>query len=175
MPHYVGGRRARLIKDNVYNFVKNGLTELDWFDTPSEHLPLVMHPKISPWDVEVTPNTITVSTENAIDTEAEMGSSFAEHRWQYFVDIFAEDDSVGLHLATDVKDMLIGHMTVISEYGPDIAVYDLSISSATPVELFTVEVENISMDKGRFYESAAKKFWWQIAFDIVDAYGTENY
>lgn len=172
---YVGGIRSRLIKDNVYNFLKSGLTELDWFATGRQHQAVILHPKASPWDEELKPNAITLSVETVSEFPAEMGSLLAEHTWQYYVDVFAEDDSVGVHLATDIRDMLLGHITSISSSGPSIPVYDLTVQSATPIDLFSVQVDSVSMDKGREYTMPTKKFWWQIAFEVIDAYGTESY
>lgn len=171
---YTAGHRARLVKDNLFNFVESGLTDLGWFDAGRQHSPLRMLADAEPWDEEIRPNLVAISTEGVTDNDLELGSMLAEHHWAYFIDLIAETESLGLHLATDVRDMLQGRITTLTLVGPYVPVYDLSVQSATPNLITTVEISDVSMDKGRIYTKQQKKSWWQVGFTVIDDYGTDD-
>ena len=171
---YTAGHRARLVKDNLFNFLESGLTDLGWFDADRQHAALRLLADAEPWDEEIKPNVVAISTEGVRDIDMELGSMLAEHHWSYYIDLIAETESLGLHLATDVRDMIQGRITTLTMPGPYVPVYDLSIQSATPVQIATVEIADVVMDKGRIYTKADKKYWWQIAFTVIDDYGTDD-
>lgn len=172
---YIGGRRARLNHMAMYEVIKDGLTELGWMDDDREHMSVTVTTEQVDRDETVEPNIVVVAPEDVDEMDMELGSNLAEHRWIYYIDIYAEKDSLGLHLATDIRDLLKGRFSSsVSRRGPNITVYDRSVSSATPIELWNVELENVTMDRSRFYEQPHEKHWWVIQFTLVDEYDTEE-
>ena len=173
---YTAGFRARLVRDNMHNFVNQGLSDLGWFDSGRQHQAVVMYAEAKPWDEEIKANAVMVTTEGVRESELELGSNLSEQSWEYYVDIIAESESLGIHLATDIRDLLTGHITDDMTYvGPRVPVYDLSQGGATPDLAFMVEAIDVNMDKGRLYNTPTKKHWWQVAFTVVDAYADEHY
>ena len=176
MTQPVGGRRARLIKNSVYTLIQEGMDELGWFDTGRQHKPVKLIPERKEWNDEILPNLVTVTEEDIDEHSMELGSNLTEFWWEMMVDVYAENSAVGLDLATDIRDLLSGRFTTVSSVGPNIDVYDLANLGATPVPLFTVEIENVSM--GRVRRDAPKpyqKYWWVVFFRVVDAYADEEY
>jgi len=171
---YVGGLRSRLVKESVYSLIYDGLDELGWFDTNREHEPVEMIPRPLDWNEEARPNLIALSEEDVDELEMELGSNLSEFYWDFYIDVYAEDGSIGMHLAGDIKDILQGRFTSIISVGPVIPVIDYTQTAATPIELFNVNVEEVSMSKVR--RDAPKAFqrnWWVIYFKVVDEYATE--
>lgn len=176
MTQYVGGKRARLNHMAVFEVVRDGLDELNWLDEDAGHELVTVISKQVDRDDTIKPNVVVVVAEDVTQMDMEMGTNLAEQRWDYYIDVYAEDDAVGMHLATDIKDILNGRFTSsVSRLGPNITVYDRSVSSATPIELHHIEIEDLNMDRSRFYEKPHEKHWWMLAFAVVDQYGSEDY
>src|SRR5437879_6437775 len=120
----VGGARTRLIRQSLYSYVNAGLTTLGWFDPGRQHQPVTFVQKELPSADEIKPNTIGLADGPVTDTEIECGSILAEHRLNYYVDVWAEGVAVGLHIAGDIKDILQGRFsTSLSQSGPMIPVF----------------------------------------------------
>ena len=169
---YSGGLRIRLINDNLISFVRDGLTDLGWFETDRHHKPVSVINEGLNWEEEAEPNIVAVTAEHVQEFEAEMGSNLADHTWQFYVDVYGESESVALHLATDIRDMLSGRMSSIGYTKPSLNVYDRT--QATPPLIFTCDIEDIEMDKSRFEAKPFRYSWWVIAFTISDQYGDES-
>lgn len=169
---YVGGLRARLIKDNFSNLVEGHLSSLGWFDSGRQHKDVQFITKHIDEDEEILPNVVSVVEEDVVSRPAELGSSFASHVWTYFVDIYAENHSVGLHLATDIKDILEGRFNSIGNDRDTFIVYDLT--QATPSELFVCDIEGVQMDRVRIFNKPYQKHWWTIGCAIIDEYANED-
>ncbi len=173
---YTAGFRARLVRDNMHNFVDQGLSDLGWFDSGRQHQSVRLYVEAAPWDEEIKPNAVMVSTEGVREGELELGSNLSEQSWEYYVDVIAESEALGLHLTTDIRDLLAGHITQnVTFTGPMVPVYDLSQGGATPDLMFMVDVVDIGMDKGRMYNTPTKKHWWQVSFTVMDSYADEDY
>ncbi len=171
---YVGGLRDRLIKESVYTLIYDGLDELNWFDTDREHELVQMIPRPLDWDEEAKPNLIALSEEDIDESELELGSNFSEFSWDFYVDIYAEDGSIGMHLAGDIRHILSGRFTSITSVGPVVPVIDYTQASATPIELFNVNIEDVAMSRvRRDAPKAYQRYWWVIYFRVVDEYATE--
>lgn len=168
---YVGGKRQRLIKDNFRLLIEDGLTQLGWLDANRDHKPVSVHSKSFELSEEILPNVITVSVEDVTSEELEMGSNLDETRMESYVDIYAEDDVVGLGLSGDIYDLLRGKFRSIND-DTRLRVKDLS-KSAKP-EIFTCELENIEVSRVRNWDVPFRQFWWTIGLDIVDYYSDEN-
>ncbi len=174
MTIYVGGLRDRLITENLRNLIEDVLDSLGWFDSGNQlrlqPLTVISTPVDS--STEIEPNIVSVVAEDSDSFEAEMGSLLSEFRSSYAVDIYAEDDATGKHLAGDVRAILEGRFASLGRVGTEVEVYDLT--QATPTVIFTIDLENISMGKQRFYNKPYEKFWWTIVFDVVDQYATDE-
>lgn len=168
---YVGGMRSRLIRDSVFRMVRDGLDALDWFDPTRKHKPVTMRASDVPQDEEIPPNTLALADEAQDELEDELGSNMAEHRWTFYVDFYAENDTIGIHLIHDVKAILGGRMPSIGRTGPFCHVYDYT--QATPPRIFTVEIEDIVVDRGHDFPQAWLRYWYSCRFEIVDYYGDE--
>lgn len=167
MTIYVGGKRIRLIKDNLTFAVEAALDSLGWFDAGRNHRSVqVIGEQLDP-SVEITPNIVGVTIEDIDYSELEMGSDLEENRLTTFIDIFAENTAIGQHLTGDVVDFLRGKFTQIN---PEqiLEVYDLS--QATPSFLFNCFYEEIEVNNSRSWDLPYNKYWWTIGVDIIDRY-----
>lgn len=172
---YVGGLRARLVHDNVYNLVNDALEELGWLDADRQHMPITVLAKQVDHDEQVRPNIVCVTVEDVDEAPVELGSQLTEHLWFYYIDIYAEDEVLGLHLATDIKDILNGRMSqTVTRGGPDIEIYDLTQSAATPIVAFDVSIETVQMNRARFFDKPYQKHWYAVSFHVHDFYGSED-
>lgn len=168
MTNYVGGLRLRLIKESYFNMVKDGLTDLGWFESGRGHLPVSIIPEQADNSVELKANIIGVSTEDIFSEEAEIGSNLSKNSWEAFIDILAEDEAVGIHLAGDIRDLLSGKISSVGRTRPNLEVKDLAPSNNIA---FTCSLENIEMQRVRDWDSGSyARYWWIVACEIVDHY-----
>lgn len=172
MSTYVGGLRVRLIQDNVFDMLETALGDLGWFDAGRDHEDVTLVDEEPDWDSPITPNKISVIIESINDSEAEMGSNLTEERHNVFIDVYAEDDATGIHLSNDIREILRGKMPSIDRGWPSIDVYDKTL--ATPVVIFTVDVEDARWDRGRSFSEAWLKHWFVVSCTLVDTYGDED-
>jgi hypothetical protein len=124
-----------------------------------------------PMDVEVPLNTLALSDEDISGDDIELGSNLAEQTWAFYVDFYAENDPIGLHLIRDVKDLLEGRMPSISRTAPILPVLDYTL--ATPVSVFTCQIESVKVSKAHDFPHPWLQHWYSCSFDIVDTYGDE--
>lgn len=171
----VGGLRQRLIFDSIYNMVNDSLTSLGWFDAGRAHEDVTFLSEPVQEDQEVKVNTVVLTAEDIGEIDIEVGSNYAEHPRTYYLDVYAEGYSVGEHLAYDIRDIIGGRMPSISRDYPGARIYDYTQS--TPPQIAFVEFEFIQVDRslrsGQFIKPW-EKYWWSIAFQVVDTYGDEN-
>jgi hypothetical protein len=170
----VGGIRKRLIKHSFEVLVNDILDGLGWFEDGRGHKPVTVIGGSVDDDgpVEVSPNIVSIAAEDINTTEWEMGTSLEEVRWDVYIDIYAENDSVGLHLASDLMDGLKGKMSSIDRYRPHLLVQDYR--QATPTDLFYCQLESIDMAKVRNWQKKWQKHWFAIGLVIVDYYTDED-
>ncbi len=169
----VGGLRARYIAESIYQCVDEILTDLDWFQPGRYHIPLKLRKTPVKNDETIDYNTIVVFSESMYDLEDELGSLMAEHHWIFYVDIYAEDDAIGTHLAHDLRDALEGRMPSIGRTHPVVPVYDFG--TATPYELFNVQLERVFVEKIHNIQKPWEQHWYSLVFDVVDRYANEVY
>lgn len=168
---YVGGLRVRLINDSMFQMVKGGLADLGWFDIGRRHRPIDLLAEPVRWDEEVQLNTLSISSTDVSDDELELGSDAAENRHSFYVDFFAEDDSIGKHLIHDVRDILRGKIHAIGRNRPILTVYDYTL--ATPPALFICEIENVLVDRAHDYPRPWQRHWFSARCDVVDVYESD--
>jgi len=173
MPILVGGTRIRAVFDSVYNEVNRALTALGWFDAGRQHSDIVFKTEPYPDKEEIPLNTIILVTSDArVIRSLELGTDFSEHRRDFFLDFYAESQSLGEHVAFDIKDILEGRMPSIGRSEPEIDLFDYS--QATPVVIRPMEIEFVDVDRAHNFAFPWQKHWYSISFTIVDCYGNEN-
>lgn len=168
----VGGVRYRLIKDNLESMLRTALDDLDWFNTARKHKPVTLTGEPINPGVELQPNIISISTEDMETTEWEMGSGLEEHRWDIYLDVFAESNAIGLHLAGDLQDILKGKMPSIGRERPTLPVLDLR--QTTPTQIFVCQLENIKLARVRNWTDPWNEHWWALLVEVVDYYDSEG-
>jgi len=162
-----GGLRQRLIKDSLFNLVRDGLTDLGWFEASPARRDVKMVAKLIPLTEEISPTTIAMAPLDQSERELELGSSAAEIEWEIYFDIFAENEAIGVHLAGDVKAILGGRYPDIGRTSPVLPVYDYR--QATPSVIFTCDLQDISVDRALLESPRPwQQYWWQIRVVVVD-------
>jgi hypothetical protein len=169
MTEYVGGLRERLIADSVYHLVRDCLTDLGWFDTGRPHKALSMRTTAVANDEEVDLNTLVVNETDTTDNEAEMGSNLGEVRTTFYIDFYAEKESLGKHVIHDIRDILKGRMPAIDRTNSNLPVYDWYM--ATPALIFGCDLDDVVVSQARDFPKPYQKHWWACRFDVVDYYG----
>lgn len=172
MTTYVGGLRARLVHDSVFAMLRDALATLGWFDASANHSTITFNAEALPPDIEVPLNTMALADEDEQGEDLELGSGLQELRWQMWVDFYAENDTIGLHVIRDVKDILEGRMPSIGRGRPTVDVYDYTL--ATPVVVFAADIEDVRTDKGRDFAQPWLRYWRACAFTVVDTYDNED-
>lgn len=176
MTQFIGGLRARLIHDNIYHVVRDGLDELGWLAPSQDHKPVEVRSYQVGDNEKVEPNIVCVTVEDDHEDPAEMGSLLTDFSWTYYIDVYGEDEQWCLHLAKDIKDIMGGRFSSsVSRGGPTIGIYDLTQSYATPVQFCTVDIEDVAMDRARFFDKEFERYWRVVSFTVKDTYGTEEY
>lgn len=166
MTTVVGGLRARMIKDSLFNHVHGYMSSLGWFNTGRQHLPLTMIAEPLDTETSVAFNTLALSDAEAISTEWEMGSLLSEENWTFYWDFYAENDSVGVHVIQDVKAILDGKFASLGQIGPHFPIYDYR--QATPPIIAYAEIENVHIAKAQDFPKPWQRHWYAIRFDILD-------
>ena len=179
MSNYVGGIRTRLISDNFYEMVRKSLASLHWFDAGRNHSAIELARGEQDWSTPIPINTLAISEVDIVGDDAEMGSNLTEDRWTAYVDFYAEDDSLGTHMAGDVRDILRGKMGSIGRSAAILPVYDFTqvadIDNDPAPFLFNVEIENVVQDRAHNQSRPWMEHWFSIRCDLVDTYGDEDY
>lgn len=173
MSQVVGGLRAQYIRESIYRMLHQSLTDLGWFDAGRKHKPLSFPGVTETNDNEIPINRIALNDEDMYDNDLEMGSNGVVVEWTYWVDFYAQNDSLGKHVIYDIKDILGGRMSSIGRDYPNVQVYDFKM--ATPVPIFKVGIEDIVVDRGaRSIGKPYQKHWYACRFTVTDAYHDES-
>ena len=172
MSEIVGGLRARLIRESLFEKVQAGLTSLGWFATNRPHSPVTFESRGKNQNEQIIINTAALSDETDRETGWEMGSNMSETTWQMYIDFFAESDAIGLHFIKDVRDILRGKLPSIGHGSTFFNVYDYR--QATPPILFQCEIDNVDTDKAHGFLKPWLEHWYACSFDIIDTYGDDS-
>jgi hypothetical protein len=172
MATIVGGLRARLIYESVYADINTALTEMGWLDTGRSHADLVFKadPRIDGSEL-VEFNTLVITSEDIRDLPLEVGSRLSEHRTEFYLTLYAESRAFAQHLILDLKDYIQGRMPTVG-LGDAMEVFDYS--QATPPMIAIVNIEDVMSDRAHRFESPWQEHLHEIAFTVVDAYGTDQ-
>jgi hypothetical protein len=169
----VGGLRARLLYDSLYNEIERALTELGWFDPGRSHLPVRMINQPVPESEEIQLNTLVLYAEDGDTLQYEVGSDLSEHRRTFYLDLYAENISVGEHLIFDCQAILEGRMRSVGRTSHFFDVYDYT--QATPPVIAVAEIgEDVIIDRAVRYSFPWQKNWYSCQFTVSDYYGNED-
>lgn len=171
MSGFAGGIRERLVFDNLYGLVVTTLDAMGWLTPSSERQDVTPTPEPLDWDEELKPNLVSVAEEHRLGHEIELGSSLAEVRTEVYVEILAEDASLGRHLQGDIEASLAGRLPSIGRTAPVLEVYDTRV--ATPPKLFTCGLEDIdsarvSLAEGLQARRPFQRFLYTTRVVVVD-------
>lgn len=169
---YVGGLRARLVKQSLYEMVNTALADLGWYDAGRQHEPINFVDEEVANELEVPLNTLSLADGDVSTDELEMGSTLSGHDWAYYLDFFGENDAISIHMSHDIKDILEGRMASIGRTGAIFTVYDWQ--QATPPELFTCEIFRVTLDRAQNFPKPWQKYWRSVAFIVADEYADED-
>ncbi len=167
----VGGLRARLVRESLYNTVYNALDGIGWFDAGRQHQPVSFVSAPVDDEAEIKFNTIAIADADIDSVEAEIGSLLSEHRWTFYIDVYAENNALGMQLAHDIKDILEGRMPSIGRSDPSFVAYDYR--GATPVMFTTCQIENVMVDRAQGFPQPWRRWWYSVALTVIDTYGTD--
>lgn len=171
MTAIVGGLRARLVRESLFNTLNDSLDALGWFDHDRQHQPIEFLSAAVDDTTEIKFNTVAIADADLTTIEAEIGSMLTEHRWSFYVDIYAENNALGVQLAYDIKDILEGRMPSIGRTDGSFTVYDYR--SATPTMFTICQIENVMVDRAQGFTEPWRRWWYSVALTVVDYYGTD--
>lgn len=169
----VGGLRARLLKESLFNMINDSLTSLGWFDTGRQHRPVVFRDHGVPDDEEVVPNMVALADDDVQDSDMELGSNFSEHQWTFYVDVYAENDAIGIHLSNDVKAILEGRIRAIGRFNNFFDLVDYSATAATPIIFGSAEITGVSVQRAHGFSKPFQKHWYSVPMLVSDYYGDD--
>jgi hypothetical protein len=179
MSQIVGGLRTRLIHYNLKLLLENCLDDLGWFSDSAICInPVVV---LTGDDIDqrerdkvaIEPNVVSIAPGDSTEYEWELGSpGLYESRWSIFIDVFAESEAVGLHLAGDVKDIIQGRFDSIGRSENILDVLDYT--QATPTSAFVCQFDAVTLDRAQNWRKTYEKFWWMVTIDVLDYIGNEN-
>jgi hypothetical protein len=172
MTTIVGGLRARLIRESLFQMIEEALTDLGWFASTRPHLPLTFRSGQVDQNTQIALNTAALWDENTADEDAELGSNLTEERGVYYIDFYAESDPLGRHFISDVKDILRGKFTSIDRDDPSFDVYDYT--QATPPVITRCQIEEVETGHAHGFSHPWMAHWYSCQFVVVDTYGDEE-
>jgi hypothetical protein len=166
----VAGLRDRLLKDSFFALVQQALSVLGWLDPGRQHRPLTLTSEPNHWDVPVTPNTVTVDFTGSSVSEWEVGSRLTSDLHIGYVEIYAENDSLGTHLANDLRDWLRGRLH--PQPGVTFPIFDFSQGSTPPV-IGHMDIGAVSALRNvAANEDVWIRHWFRVRCEIRDTYAS---
>jgi hypothetical protein len=168
----VGGLRARLIRESLFNTIHDALAGLGWFDAGRQHEPITFLSAPVDDREEIRFNTIAIADADISSLDWEIGSVFSEHSWTLYVDIYAESNALGMQLAHDIKDILQGRLPSVGRNEPSFNVYDYR--DATPSMFTTCQIDNVMVDRAQGFAEPWRRWWYSVGVTVLDYYGTED-
>lgn len=165
----VAGMRDRLLKDSFFALVQQGLGTLGWFDAGRQHRPVNLVDKPAHWDVPVAPNTVAVDFTGSTVEAWEVGSFLTSDLHIGYVEIYAENDSLGTHIANDMRDWLRGRLH--PKPGVNFPIFDYRQGSTPPV-IGHMDIDGVSAVRNVVVsEEVWMRHWFRVRCEIRDTYG----
>lgn len=165
----VGGLRARMIRESMYHMVYDSLDALGWFDPARRHLPIKFTGRTYTNEETIELNTIVLVDEGTTDRETGLGELEIEQQWLFYIDIYAESDSIGRDLAHDIRDILAGRHTTAGRTRSIVEIYDYRM--ATPAVVGIAQLEDVVIDRAHDFPKPWQKHWFSCRVTVVDVYG----
>jgi hypothetical protein len=165
----VGGIRDRLLKDSFFAIIQNALDALGWRDTGRYHRPVTLIPKPQHWGDPITPNTVAVDFAGSQVEEYEVGSRLTRDTHIGYAEVFAQDDSLGTHLANDLRDWLRGRLQP-APVGVTFPIYDYRQGSTPPIIGYMDITGVTAVRNSPLTDSAWLRHWFSVQCEINDAY-----
>lgn len=164
----VGGLRARLLHDSVQNAVKDGLQVLGWFDPGRAHRPIEFLNEPADWDREITANSMAITTRSYVPDWIEVGSLLTQDTVVLDIDIYGETDSLVMHLANDIRDLLRGRLDIGPQRG---SLPILDFQMATPVPIGHAVITDVRVTRLRpQVNRPISLHWFGVDIELFDTY-----
>lgn len=162
-----GGRRARAVRSSLYHYLDDSLTSLGWYDSNANFTPVSFIDEIPNFEAKtvIKPNTLALIDGESDSSDIELGSFYGEHHWAYSIELYAENDAVGLMLIKDIQAVLEGRYPGVSNSYPQFTLYDYAQSSPEPIGY--VDVENIAANR-MSGPQPWMRYWYAVKFELVD-------
>ena len=169
----VGGLRDRLIHESVYRRVQSGLEAIGWMNSGRSHAPLVLIPEQKSWDEELAPNSITVAPADTDDEDWELGSFGSKNTHVFNVDVFGENEALGLQISGDVRDIIRGKFSTQFTNQAQLPVLDWTQGTTSPPTLFMCDIEHVTRDRALNFPHKFQRYLWVIRFEVIDYYTSD--
>lgn len=166
----VGGLRARLLKESLFHMINDSLAQLGWFDAGRQHQAVTFRAHAVDDDETITVNMVALADEDLVSDEIELGTLLSEHRWTFYVDVYAENDSIGIHLSHDIKSILEGRMPAIGRGNNRLMIIDYTSTSATPSIIAYADIDEVSVQKAHGFTKPWQKHWYSVPMLVTDYY-----
>lgn len=139
---------SRHLQATMETHVEQWLTGLGWLTTdpllvPLGALPVIFQRKRPEESLlaSLKPNLVTVSFGGQTDdAEEELGGRLVSQEHVMFVDVYAENEGIGLALAEDVRDLLTGRPVGTSRF---VALMNQDVAPPTPVVDYLIELDDV--------------------------------
>lgn len=162
-----GGLRARMIADSYRVMIAAALNDLHWFDTGRRNAPLTFAKRPDDWQQSIAPNTITVNPEEWVTGEAGLGNEPFD-RIRMYIDFYAENESLGMHVAHDLRDVILGLRPDLGRTGPELTIFDTRTS---PPTMFTrADLVDVRVDRATGFPQPWQRHWFVISCFVEDDY-----
>lgn len=169
MADIVGGLRHRMAHDSCVEMIRGALETLGWFDAGRRHKPVTVVREPANWDEYIEPNLVCVSTQDSETFEVELGSGLTGVTVPYVIDIYAESESLGLHLSGDIFDILRGRHPDAGREVAKFSIFDLR--TATPEEIGYGVVADVERSRTPMrVERPWLQNWFVISANVTDHY-----
>lgn len=166
-----GGLIDRLVEDAAHAMYADALTTLGWFASHPSRQPVLFTTEPLPPGQEIKPNLLALTSDDMPPDEVELGSDLAEYAHTFYLDIYAEDDSVGKHLAGDCRSIAEGKMPSAGRTTRALPVWAPGADPDVDEPAFVALIEDIVME--RVYRETPRSWerhWWTVRFDVVEVH-----
>lgn len=170
----VGGDFDRLIRYSVWYAMEDFLGRagpggLAWIGNSRDengtgnYQPVIVVEKPLEVDEEAAPNLIGFRLGTAQYANAELGSYEQMLTVQVYVDIFAENDTIGRMLRGDLISAFLGLRPDVGRSTPILDIIDPT--QATPTTIVTAEIERVLGDQASGFRDW-RRFWFTVEFEL---------
>ena len=164
-----GGIRDRLIRDAMYRTVRHILDSMGWLDLSDRREPVMLLPRPTDADKEVKPNRVSITAEDVPSDGVEMGSTLGEYVHLYYVDIYAEKDEIGVHIAGDIRAGLEGKLSAAGRTWPILPVHAPGDDPDVDVAAFTCSIDNVLLERvPRESPQPWEKHWFSVRCELTE-------